>query len=116
MIFEVLNSSTSLLVEGLPQKMSLVRDMLPTLNNGQFVELLPLFSNENNRLFYLMTVEQAISYREAILEQHQSLLMRVFLGELQSRGNAVERPLKHARIGGEDREDELTASHRPRVC
>jgi hypothetical protein len=77
-----------------------VREVLPTLNNGQFLELLPLFSDETKRLFFLMTVDQAVLYREAILQENGSLLMRIFLGELAvlqhgNDGSLSERPLKH---------------------
>lgn len=88
--------------------MRLVREVLPTLNNGQFLELLPLFSDETKRLFFFMTVEQAVVYREAILAENGSLLMRIFLGELATvqRENDVslhDRPLKHRKT--RDRSD-----------
>lgn len=91
----------------------LVRDVLPTLNNGQFIQLLPLFSDETNRLFYYMTIEQAVNYHDAILEEDRSLLMRVFLGELAAihrRNEGHERPLKHAKMG---EEEDLTLSPAP---
>ena len=70
----------------------LVRHILPTVNNGQFGELLPLFTDEARPLFYHMTVEQAVTYRTDILEADSSLLMRIFLGELSNVGG--ERPAK----------------------
>ena len=80
--------------------MRLVREVLPLLNDGQFLELLPLFSDERKRLFFFMTVEQAVLYREAILQENGSLLMRIFLGELAALqhgndGSFSDRPLKH---------------------
>ncbi len=103
--------------------MSLIRDLLPTLNNGQFLELLPLFSDERKRLFFHMTTEQAVSYREAILDENGSLLMRIFLGELAATQNG-EPSLKHRKTGdasesglrrhmeweNEDEREDLTAS------
>ncbi len=76
--------------------MRLVREVLPLLNNGQFLELLPLFSDETKRLFFFMTVEQAVLYREAILQENGSLLMRIFLGELAALQpkNDGDRPFK----------------------
>ena len=62
--------------------MSLIRDALPMLNGGQFLELLPLFTDEQKRLFFFMTVEQAVTYREAIVKEDGTLLMQIFLGEL----------------------------------
>lgn len=82
--------------------MSLIREMLPLLNNGQFLGLLPLFSDETRRLFFCMTTEQAVSYREAILDENGSLLMRIFLGELAAMQNGLSAPepsLKHQKTG-----------------
>ncbi len=61
----------------------LVRDIISTLNGGQFRELSDLFSVEAKPLYFHMTVEQVVDNEDAILHEHTGLLMRVFLSALK---------------------------------
>ncbi len=61
----------------------LVRDVLGTLNGGQFRELAVMFADEAKPLYFHMTVQQAVEYEDAILREHTGLLMQMFLSELK---------------------------------
>jgi hypothetical protein len=69
----------------------LVRDVLGTLNGGQFRELSVLFSDAAKPLYFHMTVQQAVEYEDAVLQEHAGLLMRMFLAELKAEGSVVKR-------------------------
>ncbi len=71
-----------------PCVMALVRDIVSTVNKGQFAELAGLFSDRTKPLYFRMTVPQLLEHHEAVLQEHPGLLMRLFLSQLSSGSEA----------------------------